>query len=131
MKTLAAAVVIVGGLATWIPAAGAQEHSPDISGRSRSARTQAYPRNNSGTDVRDHGEPAVPREDQSKAQSALPTAEENRKTIMADDARATSAHNGKVISANFQAVYDRMSDAQKKTVGGVFRNHISAAEVTR
>lgn len=50
---------------------------------------------------------------------------------MADDARATSAHNGKVISANFQAVYDRMSDAQKKTVGGVFRNHISAAEVTR
>ena len=70
-------------------------------------------------------------EDKSNAKSDLTIAQETRKTAMADQKRSTSAHNGKTISANFQALYDSMSAAQKQTAGGAFRSHISTVELTR
>lgn len=131
MKKLAAVMAVVGGLAVWVPAARADEYSPDITGRHRHERTQTEPANNSGKKVRDRGEPAVSAEDQSKAKSDLAIAQETRKTAMAAQERSTNAHNGKTISANFQALYDSMSTAQKQTAGGAIRSHISAVEVSR
>jgi len=71
MKTLAVAMVIVGGLAAWIPAAGAEEYSPDTTGRHRRERTQTYAANTAGNNVRDRGEPAVTSADKSNAKSDL------------------------------------------------------------
>jgi len=48
LKTLAAALAIVGGPDAWIPAARAQEYSPDNTVGNRRERTQTYPKNTSG-----------------------------------------------------------------------------------
>jgi len=74
---------------------------------------------------------AVTSEDKPNAESALAIAEETRRTVMADKERSTNVHNGKTISANFQALYDRMSDAQKQTAGGAFRSHIKRCGVNQ
>ncbi len=114
-------MVIAGGLAAWIPSARGQEYSAATYGKNSRERAEAYPADNSGKNVRDRQEAAVTSGDRSNAQSDRDT----RKTAKADK-ELSHAHNVKTITANFQALYDNMSDTQKKTA--VFRNRIDAAE---
>ena len=84
MKKLAAAMVLVGGLAVWIP----------------SARADGYPADNSGKNVRDRQDAAVTSGDQSNTQSDLNITQEIRKAVIADKELSTNAHNVKIITAN-------------------------------
>jgi hypothetical protein len=131
MNILAVAMVIVGGLAAWIPAARAEQYSAATFGTNPRGRAETYPADNSHKNVRSRNHSAVTSGDQSNAPSDLTITQESRKTVIADKERSANAHNGKIITANFQALYDSMSDAQKKTAGAVFRRHIDAAELTR
>jgi hypothetical protein len=129
MKTLAVAMVIVGGLAAWIPAARAEEYSATF-GKNHPERAETSPADNSHKNVRSRNHAAGTSGDQSNAQPDRTITQESRETVSADTER-TNAHNDKVMTANFQALYDGMSDAQKKTAGAVFRRHMSAAEPPR
>jgi hypothetical protein len=131
MKTLAVAMVIMGGLAAWIPAARAEEYSAATFGKNLQERAETHPADNSHKNVHSRKHSAVTSGDQSNAQSDRTIIQESRNTVIADTERSTNAHNDKVMTANFQALYDGMSDAQKKTAGAVFRRHMSAAALTR
>jgi osmotically-inducible protein OsmY len=84
MKKLAAAMVLVAGLAVWVG----------------SARAQGYPADNSGKNVRDRQDAAVTSGDQSNTESDLNITQEIRKAVMADKDLSTNAHNVKIITAN-------------------------------
>jgi len=129
MKTLAVAALILGGLAAWSPSARADEYSTTPSARDRreQAESTSADSDNSGRS-REHA--AATSRDHSRTSPDVTAARESQK-VVADRELSTNAHNGKTITANFQAVYDNMSDAQKKTAGTAFRSHVNAPETIR
>jgi len=84
MKTLAVAMLFIGGLVVW----------------STSARGDDYPADNSGKNVRDRQDVAVTAGDQSNSQADLNITQEIRKAVVADKDLSMNAHNVKIITVN-------------------------------
>lgn len=114
MKNLAAAMVLVGGLAMWAPAAHAEP----------------YPADNSGKNVRDRQAAAVTSGDQSNSASDVKITQEIRKAVVADKDLSTNAHNVKIITANgVVTLRGPVKNAEEKASIGTMAK--KAAGVTR
>ncbi len=62
------------------------------------ARAQPYPADNSGKNVRDRSDTAVTAADQSNSESDVAITRAIRKSVMADSALSTNAHNVKIVT---------------------------------
>jgi hyperosmotically inducible periplasmic protein len=82
MRTLATAMLLVGGLAVSAASAGAQ----------------AYPADNSGKNVRDRADTALTAGSQSNDPADVKITQEIRQAVMADKDLSTNAHNVKIIT---------------------------------
>ena len=114
MKTLMAALAMVGALTAWAPAIHAQQ----------------YPADNSGKNVRDRKDGAPTSGDQSNAKSDVAITQQIRKAVMADKSLSMNAHNVKIITADGVVTLRGpvKSAAEKATIGAKAQQ---AAGVTR
>ena len=114
MKTLIAALAIVGVLAAGAPSIHAQQ----------------YPADNSGKNVRDRKDGAPTPGDQSNAKSDVAITKQIRKAVIADKGLSTNAHNVKIITADGVVTLRGpvKSAAEKETIGAKAQN---VAGVTR
>jgi hyperosmotically inducible periplasmic protein len=82
MKTLIAALTMIGALTASVPMIHAQQ----------------YPADNSGKNVRDRKDGAPTSGDQSNAKSDVAITQEIRKAVVGDKSLSTNAHNVKIIT---------------------------------
>jgi len=86
---------------------------------SSTARSEEYPADNSGKNVRDRADSAVTSGDQSNTAADLNITQEIRKAVVADDALSTNAQNVKIVTAGGVVTLRGpvRSDAEKASVG--------------